>query len=110
MSRLVTGICSGVLLTLGLNVLNNSDIKKQVGQIKENVSNTDISCKNFKQLENKIGNVKLLDNPSNSSKTAIKWQEALDSIRLEGAAKKAYHQGVQAVKASATKASRTVKF
>ena len=88
--------------------VSNSAIREQIGGIKEKISNTGISNKKFKQLENRLGNAPLIDGPGCSSKTATKWQEALDSIKLEGVVKKAYLEGAQAVRDSLAKASKSI--
>jgi len=95
-----------MVATLVADGFNNSDIRKQIGKIKQDISNTGISNKNFTQLENRLGNAPLLDAPSNSAVTAAKWQATFDAIKLEGAVKKAYLEGAQAVRDSVAKASK----
>ena len=88
MNNTVKMFACGLVAAVSTTCLGNSGIQKQTGRIKQDISNTGISKNDFGQLENRLGKTSLFDDPSASSEIAIKCQEALDSIKLDGADKR----------------------
>jgi hypothetical protein len=74
----------------GVNIVT---INKQIDNTKALVTNSGISASNFKKLDNKIGKTSVFGKPASAAEHSIEWQKALDSIKMEGAVKKAYFEG-----------------
>ena len=79
-----------------VTLMNMSQSSKIIDKNKAAIANLGVSEKNIDVLDQKIES----GFTYSSAKKAIMWQEALDSIKMDGAMKKAYFEGQQAIRDS----------
>ncbi len=104
-SLILTG--AGIFGTMSSKFIS-SDKQKIIDQIVD----TGISAQKMDSLQKSIGKAPILRyvfSPGEEAARTLSWQKALDAIKLEGAVKKSYLEGQQAVRDSIAVAKNTAK-